>query len=284
MSEATHGLTTAQEGWLRRSLVRSLGDVFEAMAGERPEITSPDSAAGQEEVEWWEQPIDLADGASIWIGAPEAVQQELGSYVLRASGIEDASAEDSSGTYRELMQQMLGAVAAAIGAEAGTEVCCLDGRTAADAPPLDPISLVIRFGDGPSHELYCSWTRELLDAVPGFNESAFPASAPPEATNDRALAERPSSENGAQQKTMELLLDVELPVSVSFGRTHLPLRDVLKFASGSIIELNRTVVEPVEVIVNNCVVARGEVVVVEGNYGVRITEIISRQERLRTLN
>jgi flagellar motor switch protein FliN/FliY len=47
--------------------------------------------------------------------------------------------------------------------------------------------------------------------------------------------------------------------------------------------LNRSVTEPVEIIVNNCVIARGEVVVIEGNYGVRIDQIISRQERLRTL-
>ena len=83
--------------------------------------------------------------------------------------------------------------------------------------------------------------------------------------------------------TLDLLLDVELPVSVSFGRTQLPLRDVMKLATGSIIELNRALSEPVEVIVNNCVIARGEVVVVDGNYGVRINQIITRQERLRTL-
>jgi flagellar motor switch protein FliN/FliY len=78
-------------------------------------------------------------------------------------------------------------------------------------------------------------------------------------------------------------MEVELPVSVSFGRAELALKDVLKLTSGSIVELNRSVNEPVEVIVNNCVIARGEVVVVEGNYGVRIEEIISPQERLRTL-
>ncbi len=50
------------------------------------------------------------------------------------------------------------------------------------------------------------------------------------------------------------------------------------------MELNRAIGEPVEVIVNNCVIARGEVVVVEGNFGVRIQQVISRQERLRTLN
>jgi flagellar motor switch protein FliN/FliY len=78
-------------------------------------------------------------------------------------------------------------------------------------------------------------------------------------------------------------MGVELPVSVSFGHVQLPLKDVLKLTAGSIIELNRTVDELVEVIVNNCVVARGEVVVVEGNYGVRIHQIMTRQERLETL-
>ena len=85
-------------------------------------------------------------------------------------------------------------------------------------------------------------------------------------------------------RTFELLLDVELPVSVSFGRAQVALKDVLKLTTGSIVELNRSILEPVEVIVNNCVIARGEVVVVEGNFGVRVHHVISRQERLRTLN
>jgi flagellar motor switch protein FliN/FliY len=82
---------------------------------------------------------------------------------------------------------------------------------------------------------------------------------------------------------MELLLDVELPVSISFGKTRLPLRDVLKLTTGSIVELNRTATDPVDVLVNQRLIARGEVVVVEGNYGVRIQEIASRQDRLRSI-
>ncbi len=50
------------------------------------------------------------------------------------------------------------------------------------------------------------------------------------------------------------------------------------------MELNRTVHDPVEIIINNCVIARGEVVVVDGNYGIRIQQVVSREERLRTLN
>src|ERR1022692_1955608 len=114
---------------------------------------------------------------------------------------------------------------------------------------------------------------------------------PPQETDPpagTATAGGPSAADPATQlpltsKTFNLLMGVELAVSVSFGRVQLPLKDVLKLTAGSIIELNRTVDEPVEVIVNNCVVARGEVVVVEGNYGVRIDHIMSRQERLEAL-
>src|SRR5579871_3116015 len=95
-------------------------------------------------------------------------------------------------------------------------------------------------------------------------------------------AEVPPS--GDSATTFNVLQGVELPVSVSFGRVQLPLRDVLKLTAGSIVELNHTVEDPVEVIVNNCVVARGEVVVVEGNYGVRIQQIMSRRDRLEKLS
>lgn len=79
---------------------------------------------------------------------------------------------------------------------------------------------------------------------------------------------------------LSLLLDVELPLSISFGRTLLPIRDVLRLSTGSVVELDCAANEPVEVIVNNCTIARGAVVVIDGNYGVRIDEIISRQDRM----
>jgi len=62
----------------------------------------------------------------------------------------------------------------------------------------------------------------------------------------------------------------------------MPIKEVLKLTTGSIVELNRTLTEPVEVIINDRVIARGEVVVVDGNYGVRILHIVSRQERFQS--
>jgi flagellar motor switch protein FliN/FliY len=82
---------------------------------------------------------------------------------------------------------------------------------------------------------------------------------------------------------MDLLMDVDLPVSISFGKARLPLRDVLKLTTGSIVELNRAIDEPVEILVNERLVARGEVIVLDGNYGVRIQEIVAPQDRLQRI-
>ncbi len=84
-------------------------------------------------------------------------------------------------------------------------------------------------------------------------------------------------------KNINRLLDVEMNVVVRFGNTEIPLREVVRFGVGSMIELNRTVDEPVELLINNYPFARGEVVVVDGYYGVRVTEIGSAEERSRTL-
>jgi flagellar motor switch protein FliN len=124
----------------------------------------------------------------------------------------------------------------------------------------------------------------LMVAITGTPEDPPPEDAPAEkAMAGSPDAQDPESPALQRSRTFNLLMGVELSVSVSFGHVQLSLKDVLKLTAGSIIELNRTVDEPVEVIVNNCVVARGEVVVVEGNYGVRIHQIMTRQERIETL-
>ena len=80
------------------------------------------------------------------------------------------------------------------------------------------------------------------------------------------------------------LLDVQLPVSIRFGETEMLLEDVIKLGIGSVIELNSAVDAPVELVVNGRCFARGEVVTVDGFYGVRITEITSVGERIKSVN
>jgi flagellar motor switch protein FliN len=88
-----------------------------------------------------------------------------------------------------------------------------------------------------------------------------------------AVAKRDANQCGSEQVNLELVLDVELNVTVRFGQRQLTLREVLELTSGSVIELDRQVEEPVELLLDGKVIARGEAVVVDGNYGLRITEV-----------
>ncbi len=75
-------------------------------------------------------------------------------------------------------------------------------------------------------------------------------------------------------KNIDLLMDVALDVVIELGRTVMPLKDILNLGPGSVIELDKLAGDPVDILVNNKLVARGEVVVIEENFGVRITEIV----------
>jgi flagellar motor switch protein FliN len=85
-------------------------------------------------------------------------------------------------------------------------------------------------------------------------------------------------------RNLAVLMDVQLPVSIRFGETEMILEEIVKLGVGSIIELNSGIDQPVELIVNNRVLARGEVVTIDGFYGIRITEIANADERLRSFN
>ena len=77
-------------------------------------------------------------------------------------------------------------------------------------------------------------------------------------------------------------MGVKLPIRVLLGRTQLSLRDITQLGNGAVVELDCSPDDPVEIIVNDRVIAHGEVVVVSGNYGVRVTKIASRQEDQET--
>jgi flagellar motor switch protein FliN/FliY len=73
---------------------------------------------------------------------------------------------------------------------------------------------------------------------------------------------------------LDLVMDVELNVTLRFGKRHLSLREVLELTSGSVVELDRQVDEPVELLLNGKVIAKGEAVVIDGNYGLRVSEVL----------
>jgi flagellar motor switch protein FliN/FliY len=100
------------------------------------------------------------------------------------------------------------------------------------------------------------------------------------------MASEPGSETTAEQVTarnFDLLLDIPLEVSVELGRTRMALRELLGLAAGSVVELGKLTGEPLDVLVNGKLVARGECVMVNEKFGVRLTDIVSRSERLARL-
>ncbi len=86
-----------------------------------------------------------------------------------------------------------------------------------------------------------------------------------------------------ETKNIDMLMDVNLPVAIELGRTKMSISDILALGPGSIVELAKLAGEPVDLLVNQRVVAKGEVVVIDENFGVRITQLLTPEERLKAL-
>ncbi len=115
---------------------------------------------------------------------------------------------------------------------------------------------------------------EDLTVDTGFDK---PTAAPTGAVGQPIY--QPQFESG----NIDLLLDVELPITVRIGSTEMKLIDIMRLGLGSIVELEKMVDDPVEILANEKLVARGEVVVCDGNYAVKITEVESRENRIKSL-
>jgi flagellar motor switch protein FliN len=89
--------------------------------------------------------------------------------------------------------------------------------------------------------------------------------------------------NDTEAKNLNMLLDIQLQVTVELGRTKRSIKEILELAQGSIIELDKLAGEPVDILVNSKLIAKGEVVVIDENFGVRVTDIISQTDRLKNL-
>jgi flagellar motor switch protein FliN/FliY len=100
-----------------------------------------------------------------------------------------------------------------------------------------------------------------------------------------AAAPDPAAATGAQkrERNVDLILDIPLKLTAELGRTKMLVSELLNLSQGSVIELNKLAGEPMEVLVNDKLIARGEAVVVNEKFGVRLTDIISPQERVEQL-
>lgn len=248
---------------------QGLGKALESMTGRQFSI-APDRKSGPDSFAnaiVWHQVLSASPTTELWFVAPRELWNMAGRVTLEAAGIDEVGDAECRSTWTEICGQAMAGLAAAITADIGQEITAARGAEL-DTPPegVEWTTFGIRNQDGEIFRLRAAWSPDVL----ALYERSI-ASEAPAAPNTTAVS-----------KTFDLLLDVALPVSVSFGKKSLQIREVLKLNTGSIVELDRMISEPVEVIVNDCVIARGEVVVVDGNYGVRITHLASREDRLRS--
>ncbi len=110
-------------------------------------------------------------------------------------------------------------------------------------------------------------------------------SQPPGASaTERLLEKFAETPKSGANNDIELVLDIPVQLTVELGRTRVAIKNILQLAQGSVIELDGLAGEPLDVLVNGCLVAQGEVVVVGERFGIRLTDIITPSERVRKLN
>ena len=279
--------------WLTTSWGRGLAEVLTALdaSGVAGAIEFKPSDPNSEAWLEWVEPVwlgcdwDCGAGEQLRVGCSRSTVNALAAL---AQG-EGSSDEDALATFAELAGQAAAAAAGAADSRIGKATRCSE-PTPAEAPEDAELAVEFLFElDGESHSIALHPNPELIGLLfPGIEALGKGGAAAEDAAEQAVVQHDPRPELTADmpeiaRRNLDMLMGVELQVSVSFGRTRLPLEDVLKLASGSIVELNRSATDPVEVMVNESVVARGEVVVVDGNYGIRVTEVTSRKERIQSI-
>jgi flagellar motor switch protein FliN/FliY len=251
--------STEHETMDKRELIAGTMDAFtsalsEALSETGPEnfrldwSLTPDTRGDADTWTWWSAGLSTYPGANFFMGAPEETWETL----ARASGSEET---------RENAFALIGrGFAKAIEDQFGDRAATQDsGPSGAPSQDWTRISIAIHLPDGEWPNACCILSPEFEQALRAMNSAVAPAIP---ATTGRM---NPS----------DMLMHVQVPVSVSFGATQIRMKELLNLSAGSVVELDQALHDNVEVRVNDRVIARGEVVAVDGHYGVRVLELVS---------
>lgn len=259
------GVSAASEAM--NQMIGSAATAMATMFGEMVNISPPEtkiyrSAADRVPGEFG------VDGQVVVVWFKMTVGDILDTQIMQVMDVQTAK-EEAALLLRQLAATALDEEVTAVhGAGAGPAA-----EEAKSEPLFEPPPVV----SAPAPDAGLTWMESPGAAVP-------PAAQPGEAIHPAATprVQQPAA-LGVDQGRLDLILDIPLKVSVILGRTQWPIKDILELGPGSVVELQNLVDEPVEVLVNGTLVAVGEVVVVNENFGVRITRILSPEERLRRL-
>ena len=227
--------------------------------------------------------------ASAMVALPPNLSASLSDMMMgeEASDREDVS-EDDIDASKEIVSNIFGAIATSLSAQKELPVFSFNIESIELVSDDSEVSLeafskmyIYNFALGSIKSLMMFIIDEKLkNALSGENESS-------EETRESLASCEPSDASvnlsNDEMDNIALIMDVKLPVRVRIGKKRMLLKDVLNMDIGSVIELNQLANDPLEILVDNHVIAEGEVVIVDGNFGVQITTIGTKRDRLKKL-
>jgi len=249
-------------------LPRKMGEVLRSLSGGEVEVGDLEDVDEEQAKNFLSDPYVRASistkAGKVHLLFPTGVVAKVAGTML---GEEDV---EFSEEHLDALKEVLGQVAGALEAELG-ERSFVEGVEAVLSPLPElrgPLSgLRMKLGDEESMVFLSEDGREGKVTV---RPAKFPAFE--------------GGEEEREPRNLEALMDLELVISVELGRVRMRIRDILQLGQGSIVELNKLAGEPVDLLVNGRKFAEGEVVVVDDNFGVRISSLVSPRERLGALS
>jgi flagellar motor switch protein FliN/FliY len=260
---------TQGEERLIRTWARAAEQVLERLTHARPQLqwarrSSGGSAENLGTLEWWEAKYEAAGEHCVWIGiaGPVAVEVNRLAQALAAAGSQKPSAP--SIPPQQTVESLCEAFASRLAAESGKAVEFHGLKRLESAPAPEVLySTEIPLQTGPPAPILVGFKTATNATLQRLIEPAAPG-------------REPLQSSPGESGPLGLLLDLELPLSVRFGSVQMPIERILELRPGSVVELEGSQDEQVDLLVNGSVVARGEVVAVEGHYAIRILEILTR--------
>ena len=234
--------------------------------------------------------ISGAVDATAMVALPPSLSASLSDMMMgeEASDREDVSEDDIDAT-KEIVSNIFGAIANTLSAQKELPVLSFAIESIEFVNDDDEVSLesysrmyVYKFALGSMKSLLMF----IIDETMQNSLFGAPESASSSVSTSSTSSDCPSDSinlSSDEMSNIALIMDVKLPVRVRIGKKRMLLKDVLNMDIGSVIELNQLANDPLEILVDNHVIAQGEVVIVDGNFGVQITSIGTKKERLTQL-
>ncbi|GAD18173.1 flagellar motor switch protein [Helicobacter fennelliae] len=271
-------------------LAQEATSTIEGLTGSSPTIANTKSGSIAEVITQFPTiltTIDMSGDGSGMVGMinPIDLTTALSDLMLGGDGASNTQAsEDDLDAIKEIDSNILGAISTAMGSQPNMPKLNFTSRKTEiinDASSLSAFTQAYEF----SFSLNTINSKFIFLSTPEFANLFHQEVIEPSSAQDSQDSSQPSATtlNQDEIRNIGMLLDVKLTIKVRIGQKKMLLKDVISMDIGSIVELNQLANDPLEVLIDDKVIARGEVVIVDGNFGIQITNIGTKRERLEQL-